>query len=77
MDEAQKTFTGRYLRMGGTHGITLPPKLRERLGMVHGDYVVYLLVGDVLRVRKVTPGMVLKGEFFAAENRSVSEGKNG
>jgi len=59
--------------MGGTHGVTLPPKLRERMGFVHGDYVVYLLVGDVLRVRRVTPGMVLKGEFFEAENRDVSK----
>jgi antitoxin component of MazEF toxin-antitoxin module len=75
VEKQELTFSGRYLRMGGTHGITLPPRLRERMGFVHGDYVVYLLVGDVLRVRKVTPKMILQGEFFDGAQKSASEAK--
>jgi bifunctional DNA-binding transcriptional regulator/antitoxin component of YhaV-PrlF toxin-antitoxin module len=60
-----KTFAGRYLRRGNGFVITLPPEVRQRLGLVPGDYLMYLLVGDVLRVRKIHPRLILAGEFEA------------
>jgi len=71
----EKTWSGRYIVRGGTHSLTMPPDLREKMGFVHGDYAIFLLVGDVLRVRRVTPGMVLKGEFFEPDKLLLSEGK--
>lgn len=75
-DKSRKTWSGRYIVRGGTHSITIPPDLRNRMGFVHGDYAIMLLIGDVLRIRRVTPGMVLKGEFWQAEEEKVSEEKS-
>ena len=74
--QREKTWSGRYIIRGGTHSITVPPDLREKMGFVHGDYCIFLLIGDVLRLRRVTPGMVLKGEFWEPEKPKASEGKN-
>jgi hypothetical protein len=67
LDSSGKTFAGRYIVKGGSHCLTVPPPLREKMGFLHGDYVVYVLIGDVLRLRRVTPGMVLKGEFWEGD----------
>jgi hypothetical protein len=74
-DKTRQTWSGRYIVRGGTHSITLPPDLRERMGFVHGDYAIMLLIGDVLRLRRVTPGMVLKGEFWEQDKPKEPEKK--
>jgi hypothetical protein len=70
-----KTYAGRYIIRGGTHSLTLPPELRGHMQFHHGDYVLYLLVGDVLRVTRVRPDMVLRGEFVTNDQPRASEGK--
>ena len=66
-DAAENTYAGRYVVRGGTHSVTMPPQVRRKLKFRHGDYVIWLIVGDVVRLRKVTSDMVLKGEFFDAD----------
>lgn len=57
--------------------MTLPPELRQHMQFRHGDYVLYLLVGDVLRVTRVRPDMVLRGEFITNDQPRSGEVKNG
>jgi bifunctional DNA-binding transcriptional regulator/antitoxin component of YhaV-PrlF toxin-antitoxin module len=54
-----KIFTGRYLRMGGTFGCTIPANARKVLGWQEGGFTVMQIIGDLICIRKVTKEMVL------------------
>jgi bifunctional DNA-binding transcriptional regulator/antitoxin component of YhaV-PrlF toxin-antitoxin module len=66
-DAKENTYSGRYIVRGGTHSVTVPPQVRRKLNFHHGDYVIWLIVGDVVRLRKITSDMVLKGEFWEGD----------
>lgn len=53
---------GRYRVWGTTHCITLAPELRQRLSLVHGDWLMMILDGDVIHVRKVQRREVFEGK---------------
>lgn len=54
-----KLFTGRYARMGGTFGCTIPANARKVLGWLEGDFTIMQIVGDVICIRRVTREMIL------------------
>jgi bifunctional DNA-binding transcriptional regulator/antitoxin component of YhaV-PrlF toxin-antitoxin module len=55
----EKVFTGRYLRMGGTFGCTIPANARKVLGWQEGGFTIMQIMGDMIVIRKVTRDMVL------------------
>jgi bifunctional DNA-binding transcriptional regulator/antitoxin component of YhaV-PrlF toxin-antitoxin module len=55
----EKVFTGRYLRMGGTFGCTIPANARKVLGWQEGGFTIMQIMGDMIVIRKVTKDMVL------------------
>lgn len=74
-DSPTQTYSGRYVVRGGSHSITVPPPLRRKFKMRHGDYVIWLVVGDVMRCRVVRPEMILRGEFWEGKETKTSEAK--
>lgn len=56
----------RYRVWGNSHAVTLAPELRQKLGLVHGDWLLVLLDGDVMTIRKVS-----KREVFAGHSIDI------
>jgi bifunctional DNA-binding transcriptional regulator/antitoxin component of YhaV-PrlF toxin-antitoxin module len=60
-----KLFSGRYHKVGGTYGVTLPVNARKVLGWIPGSYTMIEVIGQgenaVVCIRILTPAMMRPG----------------
>lgn len=59
--DAPDIYHGRYILNGNTYAVTLPKLLRNKLGLVRGDWFLIMEVGEALVMVKVRPRDVLRG----------------
>lgn len=72
----REVYHSTYYRHGASYGMTIPPDLREAMGLVPGDHFYLNFMEGVLWVVKVTPETVIPREKVSRIMNKLFPGKD-